>query len=128
MLRSRLSELYGTGTAEAVRILYGGSVKSGNVRELAGQQDIDGALVGGASLDVDDFARLCTIAAEAASLAALTRTNAGLGHRPRRPRTRRTRRGPPGTAGSWTADRRRWRSPRPASGPGVGPVARRSCG
>jgi len=37
-----------------------------NVRELAGQQDIDGALVGGASLDVDDFARLCAIAAEAA--------------------------------------------------------------
>jgi triosephosphate isomerase len=67
VLRSRLSELYGTGTAEAVRILYGGSVKSGNVRELAGQQDIDGALVGGASLDVDDFARLCAITAEVAA-------------------------------------------------------------
>jgi len=50
-----------------VRILYGGSVKSGNVRELAGQQDVDGALVGGASLAVDEFAKLCTIAAEVAA-------------------------------------------------------------
>jgi len=67
VLRSRLAELYGTGTAGAARILYGGSVKSGNVRELAGEQDIDGALVGGASLDVDDFARLCIITAEVAA-------------------------------------------------------------
>jgi triosephosphate isomerase len=67
VLRSRLAETHGSDTAEAVRILYGGSVKSGNVRELAGQQDIDGALVGGASLDVDDFARLCAITAEVAA-------------------------------------------------------------
>ena len=63
VLRSRLTELHGAATADAVRILYGGSVKSGNVQELAGQRDVDGALVGGASLDVDDFAKLCTIAA-----------------------------------------------------------------
>ncbi|HEY3016440.1 MAG TPA: triose-phosphate isomerase [Nocardioides sp.] len=63
-LRQRLAEVHGADTADAVRILYGGSVKSGNVRELAGQQDIDGALVGGASLDVEDFARICTITAE----------------------------------------------------------------
>jgi triosephosphate isomerase len=67
VLRRRLAERYGADTAGAVRILYGGSVKSGNVRELAGQQDVDGALVGGASLDVDEFARLCTIAAEVAA-------------------------------------------------------------
>jgi triosephosphate isomerase len=62
-LRSRLGERHGSETADAVLILYGGSVKSGNVGELAAQPDIDGALVGGASLDVDDFAKLCGIAA-----------------------------------------------------------------
>jgi triosephosphate isomerase len=49
--------------AEAVRILYGGSVKSDNVKELVGQPDIDGALVGGASLDPEGFAELCALAA-----------------------------------------------------------------
>jgi triosephosphate isomerase len=44
--------------ADAVRILYGGSVKPGNAAELLGLPDIDGALVGGASLDVDDFAAI----------------------------------------------------------------------
>jgi triosephosphate isomerase len=62
-LRSRLGERYGGETADAVLVLYGGSVKAGNVGELATQPDIDGALVGGASLDVDEFGRLCTIAA-----------------------------------------------------------------
>ncbi len=47
----------------AVRILYGGSVKSSNVGEIVGQPDIDGALVGGASLDGDEFSKLCAIAA-----------------------------------------------------------------
>jgi len=45
-------------TADAVRILYGGSVKPGNAAELLGQPDIDGALVGGASLDPEDFAAI----------------------------------------------------------------------
>jgi triosephosphate isomerase len=44
--------------AEAVRILYGGSVKPDNAAELIGQRDVDGALVGGASLDPDDFAAI----------------------------------------------------------------------
>jgi len=46
------------GPGEAVRIIYGGSVKPGNAAELIGQPDIDGALVGGASLDADDFAAI----------------------------------------------------------------------
>ncbi|WP_214366910.1 triose-phosphate isomerase [Pseudonocardia sp. H11422] len=65
-LRSRIAERYGVATADAVRILYGGSVKASNVGELAGRPDIDGALVGGASLDVDEFAALCAIAAQRA--------------------------------------------------------------
>jgi triosephosphate isomerase (TIM) len=48
-------------TAAAVRIQYGGSVKSGNIAELIAQPDIDGALVGGASLDPDEFGRICKL-------------------------------------------------------------------
>jgi triosephosphate isomerase len=55
-VRSVLAEGYGQDTADAIRIQYGGSVKPGNVRVLLGQDDIDGALVGGASLAADDFA------------------------------------------------------------------------
>jgi triosephosphate isomerase len=44
-----------------VRIQYGGSVKSSNIAELIAQPDIDGALVGGASLDPDEFARICKL-------------------------------------------------------------------
>lgn len=55
-IRSELASLYGQDTADAVRIQYGGSVKPGNVRDLMSQDDIDGALVGGASLNSDDFA------------------------------------------------------------------------
>ena len=44
-------------------MLYGGSVKAGNVGEIVAQPDVDGALVGGASLDADEFAKLCAIAA-----------------------------------------------------------------
>ena len=47
----------------ALRVLYGGSVKSGNIAELVAQPDVDGALVGGASLDADEFAKLCAITA-----------------------------------------------------------------
>jgi triosephosphate isomerase len=46
------------GSADSVRVLYGGSVNSGNVAELLAQPDIDGALVGGASLKADEFAKL----------------------------------------------------------------------
>lgn len=49
---------WGAEAAAAVRIQYGGSVKAGNVAELMAQPDIDGALVGGASIDPDEFARL----------------------------------------------------------------------
>lgn len=62
-LRDRLAHLFGKDVAAAVRILYGGSVKANNVSDLVKQDDIDGALVGGASLDADEFARLCALAA-----------------------------------------------------------------
>ena len=55
-IRTELAEQYGQETADGVRIQYGGSVKPGNVRELMGQPDVDGALVGGASLSSEDFA------------------------------------------------------------------------
>ena len=58
-----LAEKYGDEVASAVRVLYGGSVKSGNIADLVAQDDIDGALVGGASLDGDEFAKLCALAA-----------------------------------------------------------------
>ena len=57
-LRGLLKNLFGDGTAGAVRILYGGSVKPENIAELMAQPDIDGALVGGASLSADAFARI----------------------------------------------------------------------
>ena len=57
-IRGRISDSFGKDAASAVRIQYGGSVKPGNAPELMGQPDIDGALVGGASLDADDFARI----------------------------------------------------------------------
>jgi triosephosphate isomerase len=56
-IRRVLRELYGE-TADAMRIQYGGSVKPGNIAELMAMSEIDGALVGGASLDPDDFARI----------------------------------------------------------------------
>jgi len=57
-VRSVLADLYGTGVAEQIRIQYGGSVKGGNAAELMGQEDIDGALVGGASLEPASFLEL----------------------------------------------------------------------
>lgn len=54
-LRARLASRFTPGQATGVRILYGGSVKPANAAELLGQPDIDGALVGGASLDADSF-------------------------------------------------------------------------
>ncbi|MBG0816976.1 triose-phosphate isomerase [Planomonospora sp. ID82291] len=58
-LRSRLAELYDGEVAAAVRILYGGSVKSDNIAGIMDQPDVDGALVGGASLDAAEFAKIC---------------------------------------------------------------------
>lgn len=57
-IRARVSETCGTAIAAAVRIQYGGSVKAANIAELMAQPDVDGALVGGASLDPDEFARI----------------------------------------------------------------------
>jgi triosephosphate isomerase len=54
-LRSLLAKRYNQGIADSVRILYGGSVKASNAAELLGQPNIDGALVGGASLKVEEF-------------------------------------------------------------------------
>ena len=54
-LRKIMAERYNTSVAEVVRIQYGGSVKPENAAELLKQPDIDGALVGGASLKVDQF-------------------------------------------------------------------------
>jgi len=50
--------LYNSDVADAVRILYGGSVKSGNVASIMAQPDVDGALVGGASTDGVEFAKI----------------------------------------------------------------------
>jgi triosephosphate isomerase (TIM) len=55
-VRSELASLYDQATADGVRVQYGGSVKPGNVKTLMSQPDIDGALVGGASLSSEDFA------------------------------------------------------------------------
>jgi len=57
-IRELLAEKYSSAVAEAVRIQYGGSVKPSNVAELMAQADIDGGLIGGASLDADSFAQL----------------------------------------------------------------------
>lgn len=62
-LRTKLAELYDAATAAEVRVLYGGSVKSNNIAELVAQPDVDGALVGGASLNGEEFAKLCALAA-----------------------------------------------------------------
>ena len=57
-IRSVLGKMFGTGAAERVRIQYGGSVKPENAQELMRQSDIDGALIGGASLDPHSFAKI----------------------------------------------------------------------
>lgn len=57
-IRATLADLFGDDVAQAVRIQYGGSVKPDNVDELMSQPDIDGALVGGASLKADSFLRI----------------------------------------------------------------------
>jgi triosephosphate isomerase len=56
--RGKIAELYSASVADSLVIQYGGSVKPGNAAELMAQPDIDGALVGGASLDADSFASI----------------------------------------------------------------------
>jgi len=58
-IRSRVSDVYDAETAGGVRILYGGSAKPGNIAPIMAQPDVDGALVGGASLDAGQFAQIC---------------------------------------------------------------------
>ena len=55
-IRERLAKLYSADVAAAVRVLYGGSVKASNVKPIMEQPDVDGALVGGASINADEFA------------------------------------------------------------------------
>ena len=57
-IRSVLADLFGEETASLIRILYGGSMKAGNAAALVGQPDIDGGLIGGASLEASDFAQI----------------------------------------------------------------------
>ncbi len=58
-IRTLLAELYSGDVADAVRILYGGSVKANNIAAIMAEEDVDGALVGGASIDAAEFASIC---------------------------------------------------------------------
>jgi triosephosphate isomerase (TIM) len=58
VIRQTVAEAHGNEVAERVRILYGGSVKPDNIVELMSQEDVDGALVGGASLEAESFAKI----------------------------------------------------------------------
>ncbi len=61
-IRSEIEKLYDGDIAEAIRILYGGSMKPGNAEELLSQKDVDGGLIGGASLKPESFAEIISIA------------------------------------------------------------------
>lgn len=63
-VREALVELFGTEMADGIRVLYGGSAKPGNIAELVAKPDVDGALVGGASLKAADFSEMVVKAAE----------------------------------------------------------------
>jgi triosephosphate isomerase len=65
-IRTRAGAVFGAATAEVLPILYGGGVTEENVRVLFEQPDVDGALVGGASLNVVPFAHITRLAAETA--------------------------------------------------------------
>lgn len=67
-VRSRLAKRYNASVAEAIRIQYGGSVKPANAEELMSQPDVDGALVGGASLQAEDFVAIVNATVKAKSL------------------------------------------------------------
>ena len=58
-IRARLAELYSPPLADEARVLYGGSVKPDNTAGIMAGPDVDGALVGGASLDDEGFAAIC---------------------------------------------------------------------
>ena len=60
VIRQKISDLYSDAVSDEVIIQYGGSVKPANAKELLSMEDIDGALVGGASLKVEDFVGICT--------------------------------------------------------------------
>jgi triosephosphate isomerase len=64
MIRPTLSSLFSENTAQSVRVLYGGSVNAKNASEFFSQPDIDGALVGGASLKTDDFIQIIKAASK----------------------------------------------------------------
>ena len=64
-LRAELGKLASPAVADGLRILYGGSVKPANIRALLAEKEIDGALVGGASLEADSFLQLCAAGREA---------------------------------------------------------------
>jgi len=68
VVRAKIADLFGQATADALRIQYGGSVKPANAAELMAQDNIDGALVGGASLKAADFVAIVRLAAEAKGL------------------------------------------------------------
>jgi triosephosphate isomerase len=61
-IRTRLAEIYTGDLADGVRILYGGSVKPDNIAGIMAEHDVDGALVGGASIDADAFTAICRYA------------------------------------------------------------------
>src|SRR6185369_11481325 len=63
-IRNWVHEAHGDSAADAVRIQYGGSVKASNVAGIMAQPDVDGCLVGGASLDATEFAGVCRFASE----------------------------------------------------------------
>jgi triosephosphate isomerase len=57
-IREKIAKLYSDEAADKIRILYGGSVKPGNIKAIMEQPDVDGALVGGAALDPEEFLRI----------------------------------------------------------------------
>ena len=63
-VRAQLAEIFGQEMADGIRVLYGGSAKPGNIAELVAKPDVDGALVGGASLKAGDFSEMVKRAAE----------------------------------------------------------------
>jgi triosephosphate isomerase len=69
LIRATLADLYGDAAAAGVRIQYGGSVNAKNAREFMVAEGIDGALVGGASLNAADFVSIVRQTAEAKALA-----------------------------------------------------------
>ena len=63
-IRETLAEIFGQETADGIRVLYGGSAKPSNIAELVAKPDVDGALVGGASLKAEDFSQMVIKAGE----------------------------------------------------------------